>query len=135
MELEKELRRVAAAHRSELEGDLDQARHALSRSRQNVAEIERRVCRLEALLELAADIDAEKIEGEGLTLHEAMKQVLRTVPERMLRPADLARQVTLQGLYRMRDGRPVETQQIHARVGNYPHLFVRKGTFIALTED
>jgi hypothetical protein len=32
----------------------------------------------------------------------------------------------------MRDGRPVETQQIHARVGNYESLFEREGTFIKL---
>jgi hypothetical protein len=34
----------------------------------------------------------------------------------------------------MRDGRPVEAQQIHARVGQYPHLFIREGTFIKLAE-
>jgi hypothetical protein len=135
MGFEEELRSVAVANRGELEGELDQARHALSRSRQSAVEVERRVCRLEALLDLVADIDAEKADREGLTLHEAMKQVLRAVPERMLRPPDLAREITGQGLYRMRDGRPVETQQIHARVGNYPHLFVRKGTFIALAHD
>ena len=32
----------------------------------------------------------------------------------------------------MRDGRPVEAQQIHARVGHYGHIFERWGTFIGL---
>jgi len=32
----------------------------------------------------------------------------------------------------MRDGRKVEAQQIHARVGHYPELFEREGTFIKL---
>ena len=42
--------------------------------------------------------------------------------------------INSQRLYRMRDGRPVEAQQIHARVGQYPHLFIREGTFIKLAE-
>jgi hypothetical protein len=34
----------------------------------------------------------------------------------------------------MRDGRPVEAQQIHARVGHYPNLFAKEGTFIKLAD-
>jgi hypothetical protein len=58
--------------------------------------------------------------------------VLKDAPNRMMRPADLGAAIHARGLYRMRDGRPVETQQIHARVGNYGHLFEREGTFIKL---
>lgn len=67
-----------------------------------------------------------------LTLHAAMRLVLRDAPNQMMRPADLAAEVHRRGLYRMRDGRPVEPQQIHARVGNYPDLFARDGTFVKL---
>lgn len=49
-----------------------------------------------------------------------------------MRAVDLAAEIDRRKLYRMRDGRPVEAQQIHARVGNYPHLFTRNGTFIRL---
>lgn len=35
----------------------------------------------------------------------------------------------------MRDGRPVEPQQVHARVGHYPDLFEKVGTFIKLRDD
>jgi hypothetical protein len=50
-----------------------------------------------------------------------------------MRAGDLAAQVNGRGLYRMRDGRPVEAQQIHARVGQYPHVFNKQGTFITLS--
>ena len=70
---------------------------------------------------------------EGLgALHEAMAEVLRTAPERMMRAGDLAAAIERRGLYRMRDGRPVEAQQIHARVGHYGTLFTKEGTFIKL---
>ncbi len=70
-----------------------------------------------------------------MTLHEAMAEVLRTTHEHMLRAGDLAAEVDRCGLYKMRDGRPVEAQQIHARVGHYQHLFTKVGTFITLAES
>jgi hypothetical protein len=36
------------------------------------------------------------------------------------------------GLYKMRDGRLVEAQQTHARVGHYPAVFVRDHSYIRL---
>lgn len=60
-----------------------------------------------------------------MTLHEAMREVLRSAPGRRMSPRDLCEQINRRGLYRMRDGRPVEVQQIHARCGNYPQLFRR----------
>jgi hypothetical protein len=53
-----------------------------------------------------------------VTLHVAMQMVLKDAPNRMMRPADLAAAIHSRGLYRMPDGQTVETQQIHARVGN-----------------
>lgn len=127
------VRDVVSAHIEELEGDLDQARHALRRSRSNSAELEHQVAWLEALLALATNRE-ESAEPTGLTLHEAMEFVLRQAPAGMLRAGDLAAEINRRHLYRMRDGRPVEAQQIHARVGQYPHLFTREGTFIKLAE-
>jgi hypothetical protein len=63
-----------------------------------------------------------------------MAEVLRSAPAGMLRAGDLAAGIERRRLYRMRDGRPVEAQQIHARVGHYPHLFAKEGTFIRLAE-
>jgi hypothetical protein len=68
----------------------------------------------------------------SITLHEAMREVLQTAPLRMMRAQDLAAEIDRRRLYRMRDGRAVEPQQIHARTGNYPNLFEREGTFIKL---
>lgn len=73
------------------------------------------------------------VDSQGLTLHEAMAIVLKDAPGGMMRAGDLAAQVNGRGLYRMRDGRPVEAQQIHARVGQYPHVFNKQGTFITLS--
>ncbi|WP_248580836.1 hypothetical protein [Nocardioides sp. InS609-2] len=69
---------------------------------------------------------------ERTTLHEAMRKVLQTAPGRRMLAAELAAHIDRRGLYKMRDGRRVEAQQIHARVGHYPELFEREGTFINL---
>jgi hypothetical protein len=57
-------------------------------------------------------------------LHEAMQLILAEHPEG-LRPVDLTDQIRRRGLYARRDGRPAEVGQVHARVHNYPGLFVR----------
>lgn len=68
----------------------------------------------------------------SMTLHDAMRHILRTAPGRRLPPRTLCEEINRQGLYRMQDGRPVQIQQIHARSGNYPHLFRRTGGDIEL---
>ena len=128
-----QIREVASANLEELQGDLDQAKHALGRVRGDLEELERRVAVFEYLVELARS-DEGPAESAGLTLHGAMAHVLEADPHGMLRARDLAAVIDSQRLYRMRDGRPVEAQQIHARVGQYPHLFIREGTFIKLAE-
>lgn len=59
-----------------------------------------------------------------------MAEVLEIARERRLRASDLATAIERRGLFKMRDGRPIETQQIHARVGHYPAMFTKEGTFI-----
>lgn len=128
-----EVRSLVAAHVDEIVADLDRARHELAHRRGEVAELERRVGQLEGLVALAEpEFQIEGIaHGEAITLHEAMVVVLRDA-EHGLRAGDLAAEINRRRLYRMRDGRPVEAQQIHARVGNYGHLFKKAGTFIVL---
>lgn len=135
MEYQMEIGQVVEANVEEIRGDLDQARHALKRTRLEVGQIERTVAFLESLLELAGRHGSSEGESQSLTLHEAMTVVLESVPEGKMRAGDLAIEVDRRGLYKMRDGRPVEAQQIHARVGHYPHLFVKEGTFIALADQ
>lgn len=132
MEYREQVGKVVDANIDQLRGDLDQARHALGRARLEVERWERQVAVLEGLIELGHSPAAAET---GLTLHEAMAVVLRDAPGGMMRAGDLAAQIDWRGLYRMRDGRPVEAQQIHARVGQYPHIFSKQGTFITLSSS
>ncbi len=130
-----DLRSVAAARRGEIEADLDRARRGLARNAADRAELERARAVAETLLGLLdgdGGSDLERPTAVGLTLHEAMAEVLRDAPAGMMRAGDLAAEVNRRRLYRMRDGRPVEPQQIHARIGRYGHWFEKEGTFIKL---
>lgn len=126
---------VAIANREEIVADLRLAEQDLQRARLDVATKERRVQTLQVLADLALSEAEVPRPGASLTLHEAMAEVLRTAPNRMMRAGDLAMEVQRRRLYTMRDGRPVEPQQIHARVGHYLHLFEKAGTFIKLRGD
>jgi hypothetical protein len=133
--LTDDLRSVAAARREEIEADLDRARRGLARNSADRLELERARIVAEALLALLDEVDgsaAERHTTGALTLHEAMAEVLRDAPAGMMRAGDLAAEVNRRQLYRMRDGRPVEPQQIHARIGHYGHWFEKEGTFIKL---
>lgn len=124
------VRDVVAANAEEITADLESAVRELRQSRSSTEAHERRVIALEALLGL---VSAPKDQDAGShTLHAAMEIVLQAAPEQMMRAGDIAREIERQRLYRMRDGRPVETQQIHARVGHYGDRFEKVGTFIKL---
>ena len=66
-----------------------------------------------------------------LTLNEAIKRVI-TATGRPMCANEIAAQVNAQALYRRRDGRPVESSQICARVNKYPKLFSRQNGRIGL---
>ena len=134
MEYELEIRAVAEAHLDEILADLDHARHDLAKRRGETTELERVIAGLEGLVALVrSDGTIDDSGNEGMTLHEAMVEVLQTAPNG-LRASDLASEINRRRLYRMRDGRPVEAQQVHARCGNYSHLFKKVGTFIVLAD-
>ncbi|WP_208711891.1 winged helix-turn-helix domain-containing protein [Sinomonas sp. R1AF57] len=63
--------------------------------------------------------------GAKLTLHQAMRQVLR-LAGRPMTARELADAINGKGLYSRADGAPVPTSQIHARAKNYPDLFVKE---------
>ncbi|WP_413250213.1 GIY-YIG nuclease family protein [Sinomonas flava] len=69
--------------------------------------------------------------GAKLTLHQAMRQVLRSAG-RPLTARELADAINLKGLYSRADGAPVPTNQIHARAKNYPDLFIKDGGRLSL---
>ncbi|MFC7597566.1 hypothetical protein ACFQU3_19790 [Terrabacter sp. GCM10028922] len=121
---------VVKARRDEIEQDLASARRVRDEAAMNLAEAERRVMSYEFLLSLAAEGVQEP--PERMRLHDAMAHVLASVPAKRLPAGDLAREINRRGLYKMRDGRPVEPQQIHARVGNYRDRFDRNDRGIGL---
>ena len=125
--------RVAHQKRDEITADLARARADVARYSATLKEAQDRVAAYSGLLTMADRFaGGGNVPASHLTLHEAMAEVLRSAPERMMRPGHLAEEIERRGLYRMRDGRAVEKQQVQARVGNYPELFAREGTFIKL---
>lgn len=128
---------VVNARRTEIESDLLAAERILVEATSNrvqaeeaFREAERRVNSYRNLL-MIADGDVpdteERVASDWMKLHLAMEKVLKDAPGQQLTAYEIAVQIEAQRLYRMRDGRSVEPQQIHARVGNYPNMFVRLG--------
>lgn len=67
-----------------------------------------------------------------MTLHDAMEKVLLEAG-RPLSARELSGQINTAGLYRKRDGSPVQPGQVHARARKYPHLFTQASGVISLT--
>ena len=132
MSYQEDVARVVAAHEGEIEQDLAKARQIRDRTTAELAEAERQVSVFETLLSFGRDADPEPDAPTKMTLHAAMRAVLEDSPGGMMRAADIASEIERRRLYRMRDGRAVEAQQIHARVGHYPNDFGKEGTFIKL---
>lgn len=125
-----DIRSVAQSSGEEIARDLAQARQDRQRGERGLDALMVREAALRWLSDLAR---RDSPPAATRTLHEAMATVLKSAPGQMLRAADLAAEIDRRGLYRMRDGRAVEAQQIHARVGNYPEKFQRESPFIKLT--
>jgi hypothetical protein len=73
-------------------------------------------------------------EGRQVTLHEALARVLEDAGNEGMTARELADAVNRRGLYRKRDGGPVEVNQVHARINNYTDLFEKDGSKIRLKE-
>lgn len=122
---------AASSYRDQIAESLDADRARLRRARGEVAELEQSVAFLERLLAMG-DGGSTNVAAVDMTLHDAMAAVLNETPGHRLRPSELVAEINRRGLYRMRDGRAVEAQQIHARVGHYSHLFAKQDGFIVL---
>jgi hypothetical protein len=126
---------TVSTNRQQIEVDLADALSRRHNLQTLLDETNREVNRLEGLLSLGttpSPTSDDTAQEERLTLHEAMRRVLSTAPSQTMGAAELARTIERRGLYKMRDGRPVEQQQIHARVGHYRHMFERSGHGIRL---
>ena len=124
---------LVTEHRPDIESDLAEARLMRDQAEAALVDADREVATLEAMLAMSSPAAAPPAAvGERTTLHEAMRKVLQSAPGRRMLASDLAKAIDSRGLYKMRDGRPVEAQQIHARVGHYGHMFERDGQGIRL---
>jgi hypothetical protein len=91
------------------------------------------IAQARAALGITASVAAERdATVRGLTLHEAIAQVLRERNNEWTSVRDLATAVNERSLYRKKDGSPVEGNQVHARTKNYSALFEKDGPRVRL---
>ena len=83
------------------------------------------------LVAAASTDPAANPEGARLTLHDAMEKVLLEAG-RPLSARELSGQLNTAGLYRKRDGSPVQPGQVSARARKYPRLFTQASGVIGL---
>jgi len=116
-------------NRADIESGIAEAEREIGALRERIEELQRLIARGRAALgESSPSADSLG----GLTLHEALEVVLMANRNHWTSVKELAREVNQRGLYRMRDGRPVEPGQVHARVRNYKYLFEKKGQAVRL---
>jgi hypothetical protein len=109
---------------------------ALAEARAELAALDARRAELEALIaqgEATLSGGQPPVSTSVMTLHEALELVLRESRAPMT-ARQLADEVNDRGLYRKRDGTPVEVNQIHARTSNYDSIFDKDGALIKLRE-
>ena len=70
-----------------------------------------------------------------MTLHDALTRVLEDTGNEWMNARELTDEVNRRGLYRKRDGSPVEVNQVHARTSNYGDLFEKNGPKIRLKSE
>jgi hypothetical protein len=118
-----------------LERNRDEVRTALEEAQAELEQLEQRRAELDRLIARARAALGEetRVEERGdLKLHEALELVLSKSKTDGMGVGDLALEINRRNLYRMKDGRPVEASQIHARVSNYKHLFEKNGSIVRL---
>jgi len=128
--MSERLEEALQAHRSEVEQALAAAEEELSTLNVRRRELEELIERARATLGLP-----ELPSAKALTLHEAIERVLLENHNQWMDTKDIAHHVNRQGLYRRGDGAPVDTNQIAARINNYPHMFERQGSSIRVLLD
>jgi hypothetical protein len=128
---------------SDLADALDQSREmistALAEARAELAALDARRSELGALISQGEAALGQGRQATGgatkVTLHEALVQILRDNGNMPMTARSLADEVNHRGLYRTRDGGPVEVNQIHARTANYQDVFEKDGSLICLKEE
>lgn len=147
MSFEQEIQKVVAEHRDAVSIELEKAEIAARNYADLHEKSKRRADFLNALLRLDNESFLERITAtvgsarpahgnvsRPLTLHAAMERVLEDFLEGGLTAGRIAHIINEKKMYRTRDGRPVESNQIHARVGHYPEIFEKRDGRIFLAE-
>jgi len=107
----------------------------LTGARAELADLDARREELEALIAQAEAVLGGSHTGEAeprMTLHDALALLLREHGDEPMTARELTDAVNERGLYRKRDGSPVEVNQVHARASNYEELFEKDGSLIRL---
>lgn len=122
--------------RSALAPDRVAVERALAAAEQELQELRERQVELELLITQARAVLGIRVGDVApsgvvvapvgdMTLHEAMRQVLRS--DGPMTSRELADEINKRGLYRQRSGGPVPAGQISARMNRYPNYFKKVG--------
>jgi hypothetical protein len=128
------LRRAFEGARPDLEAGLLEAEMELAQLDSRRSELVELIGRAKAALGVPSLSVITDTDSRGLTLHEALVQILREHGNQWMTARDLTDEVNRRGLYTKRDGSVVEVNQIHARTKNYEDLFEKDGGRIRLRE-
>ncbi len=128
------LDKALEANREELEEALREAEEELAGLDRRRRHLQTLIGRARAALGVTPPNEAanETRVDRPLTLHEAMQAVLQENNNEWIEVKELAREINRRGLYRKRDGSPVEANQIHARANNYRSWFEKNGPRVRL---
>lgn len=135
------LRNALESNRREIEDSIVEAEAELANCLKRCQELETLIARAKASLggngngKGSASLPDLGDDGDRTTLHDLMVAILRRDGRSGLTAKELAEKVNESGLYKKRDGTRLEYNQIHARVHNYPHLFVKKDGRIFLKSE
>jgi hypothetical protein len=129
------LERAMQFDRVELQVGIDEAEAEVARLKTEISQKEALIRKARALLEGGTADLSDGASGARLTLHEAMRRVLLEEENAPMAARALADEVNRRDLYKKRDGTPVEINQIHARVNNYPQIFKKGEGGIYLAEQ
>jgi len=119
-------------NRGEIQAGIDEAQEELRGLRDRAQLLEELIKKGRQLLEGGTADFSSGPNGQRLTLHEAIRQVLLDRDNAPTSARELADEINARELYRKRDGSPVEVNQIHARINNYGTMFKKVGTKIHL---
>ena len=127
---------------SELEQALQDSRRmieaALDRARTELAALDARRAEFRALIaqaEAAPGGPRPSAVPPAVTPREALVVILRENGSQPMTVRQLAEAVSERGLYRERDGSPVEVNQVHARTSNCEALSGKDGALVRLREQ